>query len=116
MRAVVLLACLASVLSYHTEIHPEYQQGLSINDVPASRRLHWMRVANEVSPSSSPSFPTHFACTRVTQQAIYADGHPCPQAPFGTAIVNTTSDELVCVISNKVGATGGTCTLCVLRS
>ena len=40
-------------------------------------------------------------------QAVYADGHPCPQAPFGTAIVNTTSDELVCVISNAVGTTGG---------
>lgn len=72
-------------LGYQIEIHPEYQQGLVINDVPAERRLHWMRVANE---------------------AVYADGHPCPQAPFGTAIVNTTSDELVCVTSNKVGVTG----------
>ncbi|KIR40922.1 hypothetical protein I307_05314 [Cryptococcus deuterogattii 99/473] len=72
-------------LAYQVEIHPEYQQGLVINDVPAERRLHWMRVANE---------------------AVYAEGHPCPQAPFGTAIVNTTSDELVCVTSNKVGVTG----------
>lgn len=72
-------------LAYQIEIHPEYQQGLVINDVPAERRLYWMRVANE---------------------AVYADGHPCPQAPFGTVIVNTTSDELVCVTSNKVGVTG----------
>jgi hypothetical protein len=36
------------VASYNTDIHPEYQEGLSINDVPAERRLHWMRVANEV--------------------------------------------------------------------
>jgi hypothetical protein len=35
--------------SYNVDIHPEYQEGLSINDVPADRRLHWMRVANEVS-------------------------------------------------------------------
>jgi hypothetical protein len=41
------------------------------------------------------------------QKAVYADGHPCPQAPFGTAIVNTTSDELICVIANAVGTTGG---------
>lgn len=84
MKFLSLLFTTAA-LAYQVEIHPEYQQGLAINDVPAERRLHWMRVANE---------------------AVYADGHPCPQAPFGTAIVNTTSDELVCVISNKVGVTG----------
>ncbi|ODN95891.1 hypothetical protein L198_04510 [Cryptococcus wingfieldii CBS 7118] len=71
--------------AYDTAIHPEFQQGLAINDVPSHRRLHWMRVANE---------------------AVYADGHPCPQAPFGSAVVNTTGDELVCVISNRVGVTG----------
>lgn len=84
MKLLSLLLA-TTVLAYQVEIHPEYQQGLAINDVPAERRLHWMRVANE---------------------AVYADGHPCPQAPFGTAIVNTTSDELVCVTSNKVGITG----------
>nr|AEG78607.1 FCY1 [Cryptococcus gattii] len=72
-------------LAYQVEIHPEYQQGLVTNDVPAERRLHWMRVANE---------------------AVNVDGHAFPQASFGTAIVNTTSDELVCVTSNKVGVTG----------
>jgi hypothetical protein len=77
---------LGGALAYDEAIHPEYQHGLAINDVPAHRREHWMRIANE---------------------AVYADGHPCPQAPFGTAIVNTTSDELVCVISNAVGRTGG---------
>lgn len=55
------------------------------NDVPAERRLQWMRVANE---------------------AVNVDGHAFPQAPFGTAIVNTTSDELVCVTSNKVDVKG----------
>jgi hypothetical protein len=37
-----------STAAYQVEIHPEYQQGQAINDVPAERRLHWMRVANEV--------------------------------------------------------------------
>ncbi|ORY20997.1 putative cytosine deaminase [Naematelia encephala] len=89
MRFTITSLALCSVASlvsgYQVEIHPEHQHGLAINDVPAERRMHWMRVANE---------------------AVYADGHPCPQAPFGTAIVNTTSDELVCVISNAVGRTG----------
>ena len=45
--AVLVIAPLG--IAYQVEIHPEYQEGLSINDVPAERRLHWMRVANEVS-------------------------------------------------------------------
>ena len=28
--------------------HPEFQSGLSINDVTEDRRNHWMRLANEV--------------------------------------------------------------------
>jgi hypothetical protein len=52
MRATLLLALLyasTSAWAYDEYIHPEYQEGLSINDVPAERRLHWMRVANQVS-------------------------------------------------------------------
>jgi len=53
MRFLTLYALitlgLRQVTSYNVDIHPEYQEGLSINDVPAERRLHWMRVANEVS-------------------------------------------------------------------
>jgi len=53
MRLLSLSALIALGLgqaaSYNVDIHPEYQEGLSINDVPAERRLHWMRVANEVS-------------------------------------------------------------------
>jgi hypothetical protein len=45
---LALAALLKPVTAYQVEIHPEYQQGLAINDVPAERRLHWMRVANEV--------------------------------------------------------------------
>ncbi|BGP19837.1 hypothetical protein JCM10213v2_007968 [Rhodosporidiobolus nylandii] len=33
-------------------------------------------------------------------------GEPCSQFPFGVAVVNTTSDELVCVAANKVSVTG----------
>ncbi|WVQ72908.1 hypothetical protein IAR50_002470 [Cryptococcus sp. DSM 104548] len=85
ITSALLILSLPFSAASNTHLHPEFQQGLAINDVPAHRRLHWMRVANE---------------------AVYADGHPCPQAPFGTAIVNTTADELVCVTSNKVGVTG----------
>jgi hypothetical protein len=79
----------ATSATAHLDLHPEYQAGLSINGVPAQDREHWMRLANE---------------------AIYDDiEDPCPQAPFGSAIVNTTSDELICVAANKVGTTGGGC-------
>lgn len=73
--------------AYRESLHPEFQAGLSINSVPATDRDHWMRLANS---------------------AIYYPpvSHPCPQAPFGTAIVNTTSNELICAIANRVGSTG----------
>lgn len=48
LEAITTLALALRTAAYQVEIHPEYQDGLSINDVPASRRLHWMRVANEV--------------------------------------------------------------------
>jgi tRNA(Arg) A34 adenosine deaminase TadA len=84
--ALAMLAT-AQAGAYKENIHPEFQSGLSINQVPAADREHWMRVA------------TH---------SIYAPpvSHPCPQAPFGTAIVNTTSNELICAIANRVGSTG----------
>jgi hypothetical protein len=34
------------------------------------------------------------------------NGDPCSIAPFGVAVVNTTSNELVCVAANRVGLTG----------
>jgi hypothetical protein len=49
---LALVALLKLATAYQVEIHPEHQQGLAINDVPAERRLHWMRVANEVSKLS----------------------------------------------------------------
>ncbi|SPO28687.1 related to TAD2 - subunit of tRNA-specific adenosine-34 deaminase [Ustilago trichophora] len=81
------LLAAAQAKAYRENIHPEYHSGLSINSVPSSDRDHWMRLANS---------------------AIYYPpvSHPCPQAPFGTAIVNTTSNELVCAIANRVGSTG----------
>lgn len=47
-----LLAVLRPAAAYHEWIHPEYQEGLAIGDVPADRRIHWMRMANEVSYKS----------------------------------------------------------------
>lgn len=83
----VLLLAAAQASAYREQIHPEFHSELSINSVPSSDRDHWMRLANE---------------------AIYYPpvSHPCPQAPFGTVIVNTTSNELVCAIANRVGSTG----------
>lgn len=84
--ALALIAA-TQAAGYREDIHPEFQSGLSINSVPATDRDHWMRLANS---------------------AIYYPpvSHPCPQAPFGTAIVNTTSNELICAIANRVGSTG----------
>ena len=86
LKLVSTVLTLASLTLGHG-LHPEHQSGLSINGVPSYDRDHWMRVANE---------------------AIYYPpiSHPCPQAPFGSAIVNTTSNELICAIANRVGVTG----------
>lgn len=46
--SALVLSVAGLAAAYDVQIHPEYQQGLAINDVPADRRLHWMRVANEV--------------------------------------------------------------------
>ena len=80
---LMLIVCACTKVNAH--LHPLDQSGLSINGVPAHRREHWMRVANT---------------------AMYKSGDPCPQAPFGSAIVNTTSDELICASNNAVGTTG----------
>jgi hypothetical protein len=56
-----LLAVVAVSHAYQVEIHPEYQQGLSINDVPAERRIHWMRVANEVGDVRDASLMTRLS-------------------------------------------------------
>lgn len=34
------------------------------------------------------------------------NGDPCSIAPFGVAVVNTSSNELVCIAANRVGITG----------
>ncbi|BGO95272.1 hypothetical protein NBRC10512_003035 [Rhodotorula toruloides] len=67
-------------------LHNDDQSGLSINGVPATTRTKWMRVANDAVPEIM--------------------GEPCSPFPFGVAVVNTTSDELVCVAANQVGVTG----------
>ncbi|GAA5900885.1 hypothetical protein JCM8208_004637, partial [Rhodotorula glutinis] len=67
-------------------LHNDDQSGLSLNGVPATTRTKWMRAALHAVPEIL--------------------GEPCSLFPFGVAIVNTTSDELVCVAANKVGVTG----------
>lgn len=67
-------------------LHNDNQQGLTINGVPAADRLHWMRIANNAVRE--------------------INGDPCSIAPFGVAVVNTTSNELVCVAANRVGVVG----------
>ncbi|GAA5888273.1 hypothetical protein JCM6882_008564 [Rhodosporidiobolus microsporus] len=75
---VALVGCLG--------LHNDDQSGLSLNGVPWATRVKWMRVANSA-----------------VREIL---GEPCGQFPFGVAVVNTTSDELVCVAANKAGATG----------
>lgn len=67
-------------------LHDDHQEGLAINGVPAADREHWMRVANNAVRE--------------------INGDACAIAPFGVAVVNTTSNELVCVAANRAGITG----------
>lgn len=65
--------------------------GLTVNSIPYSTRVHWMRKANEALPLLSS---------------------PCPFAAFGTAIVNHTANtddglgELVCIGINENSKVG----------
>ncbi|GAA5920108.1 hypothetical protein JCM1841_004103 [Sporobolomyces salmonicolor] len=67
-------------------LHNDDQHELSLNGVPAMARTHWMRIANAAVPEIM--------------------GNPCSPYHFGVAVVNTTSDELVCVAANSVSTTG----------
>jgi hypothetical protein len=62
---------------------------LSINSIPYSTRVHWMREANN---------------------ALFALSGPCPFAAFGSVIVNHTGatdlGELVCMGANSNSASG----------
>ncbi|GAA5839141.1 hypothetical protein JCM9279_002606 [Rhodotorula babjevae] len=87
--ALALLGSAALVRATHYPglgLHNDDQSGLSLNGVPATTRAKWMRTALHAVPEIL--------------------GEPCSLFPFGVAIVNTTSDELVCVAANKVGVTG----------
>ncbi|KAL8290073.1 hypothetical protein RQP46_003012 [Phenoliferia psychrophenolica] len=82
---LALPAVLVSAAHYPAlGLHNDHQEGLVINGVPAADRMHWMRIAN----------------------VREINGDPCGIAPFGVAVVNTTSNELVCVAANRVGSTG----------
>ncbi|EFQ32122.1 cytidine and deoxycytidylate deaminase zinc-binding region [Colletotrichum graminicola] len=53
--------------------------GLTVNSIPAEKRVEYMRKTNE---------------------ALYRQSGPCPFAAFGAIIVNHTSDEVVCEGAN----------------
>jgi hypothetical protein len=63
--------------------------GLSINSIPYSTRIHWMREANN---------------------ALFALSGPCAFAAFGSVIVNHTGatglGEIVCIGANSNSASG----------
>ncbi|GAA6060899.1 hypothetical protein JCM10212_000182 [Sporobolomyces blumeae] len=85
--ALALCASLASATHYPgLGLQHDNQQGLSLNGVPATTRTYWMRKASE-------------AVGELT-------GHPCTRYHFGSVVVNTTSNELVCVAANSVARTG----------
>ncbi|GAA5980478.1 hypothetical protein JCM11641_003408 [Rhodosporidiobolus odoratus] len=86
---IILTACASTAHATHYPglgLHHDGQNGLSLNGVPATSRTHWMRIANSA-----------------VREIL---GEPCSHFPFGVAVVNTTSDELVCVAANKVSVTG----------
>ncbi|KAI1803795.1 cytidine deaminase-like protein [Daldinia bambusicola] len=78
----------------HDHSHPRLDQAQTpitsepapSDGIPLSTRIYWMRQAN------------------------LALGHPCPQAPFGTVIVNHTANsglgELICTGANSRSSTG----------
>ncbi|OTA88072.1 hypothetical protein M434DRAFT_34979 [Hypoxylon sp. CO27-5] len=82
-QAVVF--CFISLGSCHGQA-PIEESTLSINGIPFSTRVYWMRQAN------------------------LALGGPCPYAAFGTAIVNHTGTselgELICTGANNRSLTG----------
>ena len=102
VNAIMLLRsftiCLALLLSCSICSHGDIEDSqhlmlpkddVALNDIPYSTREHWMRFANQ-APVSLIS--------------------PCSFAPFGSAIVNHTSQtgigELVCLGANNISVTG----------
>ncbi|KAF9874789.1 hypothetical protein CkaCkLH20_07926 [Colletotrichum karsti] len=82
LRSVALLVLSAVGFSSAHFVIPNDDQnmsGLTVNSIPAEKRVEYMRKANE---------------------ALYRQSGPCPFAAFGTIIVNHTSDEVVCEGAN----------------
>ncbi|GAA5980612.1 hypothetical protein JCM5350_003560 [Sporobolomyces pararoseus] len=78
----MLKALLAALLLF---AHDD-QAGLSLNGVPATTRTYWMRMASKAVGEIR--------------------GDPCSRYHFGAVVVNTTSNELVCISANQVSLTG----------
>ncbi|KAK1585605.1 cytidine deaminase-like protein [Colletotrichum navitas] len=82
LRSTVFLTLgLLGLSRAHFVIHNDDQDmsGLTVNSIPAEKRVEYMRKTNE---------------------ALFRQSGPCPFAAFGAIIVNHTSDEVVCEGAN----------------
>ncbi|KAH6679384.1 cytidine deaminase-like protein [Halenospora varia] len=77
LKSLVILGLLGALAAAHFVVPNDDQDmsGLTVNSIPYSTRVKYMRLAN---------------------QALYEQSGPCPFAAYGTIIVNHTSDEIVC--------------------
>ncbi|THX08627.1 guanine deaminase [Aureobasidium pullulans] len=91
MHLLSLLILLPLTLAHQSPLAAIDATGLTVNSIPYSTRVHWMRKANE---------------------ALSLLSSPCPFAAFGTVIVNHTAvtpdglGELVCIGINENSKTG----------
>jgi hypothetical protein len=104
---IILVSFSAFVLGQETDEQIPFQvpfinsTGWTINSVPYSTRLYWMRQANEaVYNYSGPWFPQLYTCV----------ANSSPVWAYGTVIVNHTDgrNELVCSGANNFTTSGGT--------
>ncbi|KAK2054734.1 cytidine deaminase-like protein [Colletotrichum caudatum] len=72
----LLGACLAHFVVPNDD---QDMSGLTVNSIPAEKRVEYMRKTNE---------------------ALFRQSGPCPFAAFGAIIVNHTSDDIVCEGAN----------------
>lgn len=91
MHLLALLTLLPLTLAHQSPLAAIDATGLTVNSIPYSTRVHWMRKANE---------------------ALSLLSSPCPFAAFGTVIVNHTAvtpdglGKLVCIGINENSKTG----------
>ncbi|KAG4435174.1 hypothetical protein IFR05_009343 [Cadophora sp. M221] len=81
LKNLYILSLLASLAAAAFTVPNDDQDmtGLTVNSIPYSTRVKYMRLANE---------------------ALYEQSGPCPFAAYGTIIVNHTADAIVCKGAN----------------